>query len=110
MTARQAPVPDDYRASRDRLLGLMSGAWVSVVIHLGLRLGLYRALKDTGPASSDELAEHTGLHERWLREWLRGQATAGVINYREDRRFELSPAPRVSSPTRTASRLWAPTS
>jgi 2-polyprenyl-3-methyl-5-hydroxy-6-metoxy-1,4-benzoquinol methylase len=92
MTTRQAPVPDDFRASRDRLLGLMSGAWVSIVILLGLRLGLYRALKDTGPASSDELAQHTGLHERWLREWLRGQAAAGVIYYRGDGRFELSPA------------------
>jgi 2-polyprenyl-3-methyl-5-hydroxy-6-metoxy-1,4-benzoquinol methylase len=92
MTTRQAPVPDDYRASRDRLLGLMAGAHVSILILLGLRLGLYRALKDTAPASSDELAQHTGLHERWLREWLRGQAAAGVIHYLGDNRFELSPA------------------
>jgi len=92
MTTRQAPVPDDFRASVDRLLGVMAGAWVSIVTLLGLRLGLYRALKDTGPASSDELAQHTGLHERWLREWLRGQAAAGVLHYLGDSRFELSPA------------------
>ena len=90
MTTRQAPAPDDFRASVDRLLGLMVGAYVSIMILVGLRLGLYRALKDTGPASSGELANHTGLHERWLREWLHGQAAAGVINYRGDGRFELS--------------------
>ncbi len=70
----------------------MVGAHVSIMILVGLRLGLYRALKDTGPATSDELASHTGLHERWLREWLRGQAAAGVVYYRDDYRFELSPA------------------
>jgi 2-polyprenyl-3-methyl-5-hydroxy-6-metoxy-1,4-benzoquinol methylase len=74
----------------ERLLGLMVGAHVSMMILVGLRLGLYRALKDTGPATSDELASHTGLHERWVREWLHGQAAAGVINYRGDGRFELS--------------------
>ncbi len=92
MTTGQAPVPDERRASIERLVGLMVGAHVSIMILVGLRLGLYRALKDTGPATSDELAGHTGLHERWLREWLRGQAAAGVVYYRDDYRFELSPA------------------
>jgi len=92
MTTGQAPVPDEGRASVERLVGLMVGAHVSIMILVGLRLGLYRALKDTGPATSDELASHTGLHERWLREWLQGQAAAGVIYYRNNGRFELSPA------------------
>jgi len=90
MTTGQAPVPDEGRASLERLLGLMVGAHVSIMILVGLRLGLYRALKDTGPATSDELARHAGLHERWVREWLHGQAAAGVIHYRGDGRFELS--------------------
>jgi 2-polyprenyl-3-methyl-5-hydroxy-6-metoxy-1,4-benzoquinol methylase len=59
------------------------------MVCLGLRLGLYRALKDAGPVTSADLAARTGLHERWILEWLRGQATAGVIGYRDDGRFEL---------------------
>ena len=58
--------------------------------HLGDRLGLYRALAEAGPMNSDELAAHTGLHERWLREWLRHQACVQQIEY-EDGRFSLSP-------------------
>ncbi len=61
---------------------------------LGDRLGLYRALADIGPVNSDELAEHTGLHERWLREWLRHQACVGQVDY-GDGRFGLSPEAKI---------------
>ena len=61
---------------------------------LGDRLGLYKALADVGPVNSDELAEHTGLHERWLREWLRHQACVGQLEY-ADGRFGLSPEAKI---------------
>ncbi len=69
----------------------LEGAVVSGMIHLGDRLGLYRALKDAGAIGSDELAQKTGLNERWVREWLRGQAAAHLIDYRGDGRFSMSP-------------------
>src|SRR4030095_10055723 len=40
--------------------------------------------------TSEALAQKTGLHERWVREWLRGQAAAGIIDYVGGERFELS--------------------
>jgi SAM-dependent methyltransferase len=47
---------------------------------LGDRLGLYGAL--AGEAlSTTELAEKTGTAERYVREWLRGQAAAGYVTY-----------------------------
>ena len=61
---------------------------------LGDRLGLYRALADIGPVNSDGLATHTGLHERWLREWLRHQACVGQVEYAEGR-FGLSPEAKI---------------
>ncbi len=74
----------------EHVFGLLGGAVVSGMIYLGDRLGLYRALADAGEVSSEELAQKTGLHERWLREWLRGQAAARVIDYVGDGRFALS--------------------
>ena len=60
--------------------------------HVGDKLGLYRQLRDNGPVTSVEFAEATGLHERWLREWLRHQACVGQIDYSaEDDSFSLSP-------------------
>ncbi|MBW2415770.1 MAG: methyltransferase domain-containing protein, partial [Deltaproteobacteria bacterium] len=67
------------------------GEMVSLMIHLGDRLGLYRALAGAGPLSAADLAQRTGLKERWLLEWLRGQAAARLLDYHEDGDcFELS--------------------
>lgn len=71
------------------VFGFMQGAVVSGMIYLGDRLGLYRAMQGAGPITSEELATKTGLHERWVREWLRGQGAAELVNYRGDGRFEL---------------------
>ena len=54
-----------------RVWSYKQGEMVSLLIHLGDRLGLYRALDGAGPVSAREFAERTGLHERWLLEWLR---------------------------------------
>jgi 2-polyprenyl-3-methyl-5-hydroxy-6-metoxy-1,4-benzoquinol methylase len=66
------------------------GEMVSLLIHLGDRLGLYRSLEGAGPVTADELAEKTGLHARWLREWLRGNAAAELLASDDGERFELT--------------------
>ena len=62
-------------------------------IVIGDRLGLYRALAEAGPLTSAELADYTSTAERYVREWLRGQAAGGQVSYRaETDRFWLTPA------------------
>lgn len=72
------------------VFSLLSGAVVSGMIYLGDRLGLYQALSQGGPQTSEELAASTGLSERWVREWLYNQAAARLLTYHPDGRFELS--------------------
>jgi len=48
---------------------------------IGDQLGLYRALADGGPATSAELAERAHVSERYTREWLINQASAGYLAY-----------------------------
>jgi 2-polyprenyl-3-methyl-5-hydroxy-6-metoxy-1,4-benzoquinol methylase len=67
------------------------GEVVSVMIHLGDRLGLYRAMAGRGPMTAGELAGATGLHQRWLLEWLRSQAAALLLATTDGDRFELTP-------------------
>lgn len=91
-TPSAAPDPEALKEKTKIIGSLAIGAHVSAVVCLGLRLGLYRALAHAGPLTSDALAQRTGLHERWVREWLYGQAAADIIEYRGEGRFELSAA------------------
>jgi 2-polyprenyl-3-methyl-5-hydroxy-6-metoxy-1,4-benzoquinol methylase len=82
---------------RDRLSAFAQRVWaykqgevVSLMIHLGDRLGLYRAMAGAGPVTAAGLAAATGLQERWLLEWLRGQGAAGLIDTADGEIFELS--------------------
>ena len=52
---------------------------------LGERLGLYRALAQ-GPSDARALAAATGTDERYVEEWLRGQAAGGYVEYDADHR------------------------
>jgi SAM-dependent methyltransferase len=72
---------DKLKALAGRMVGDIGAAISAVLVHLGDRLGLYRALADGGPQTSEALAKRTGLAERYLREWLAAQAAAGYIGY-----------------------------
>ena len=58
------------------------GATVNAgLIVIGDRLGLYKAMADGRPVTSQELAEKTGTAERYVREWLNAQAAGGFVTY-----------------------------
>lgn len=86
-------------ADLDRLYAFALRVWsykqgevVSTLIHLGDRLGLYRALQGAGQLTAAQLAQRTGLQERWLLEWLRGNAAAGLLTAGDTgEQFELTP-------------------
>jgi SAM-dependent methyltransferase len=73
------PVPDPVEALADRLFAAGVQAADLFTVHLGVQLGLYRALDEHGPQDSAGLAARTGLAERYVREWLQGQATTGLL-------------------------------
>ena len=59
----------------------IAAGYLGVMVSLGTRLGLYRALAGAGPLTSHELAERTGTVERYVRDWLSAQAVAGYLTY-----------------------------
>ena len=61
------------------------------LMYLGDKLGLYRAMAGAGPITSQELADRTDTHERYVREWLNNQAAGGIVEYHAaDGTYELS--------------------
>lgn len=85
---------DRLRMFTFQVFSKLEGAFTAGMIHLGDRLGLYRAMaRADGPVTSQELADHVELQERWVREWLSNQAAAKLIEHESDGdvdRFSLS--------------------
>lgn len=82
--------PDELKMFSFQVWSYKQGEMVSAMIHLGDRLGLYRAMVDQGPMTSTALAEATGTHERFVREWLLGQAAARLLTRHDDTTFEMT--------------------
>lgn len=81
MTTATTNFSDTKRdAMAERLLRASIGLFDIFGAYLGDRLGLYRALRTGGPATSRELAERAKCHERYVREWLEQQAVGGVLD------------------------------
>jgi hypothetical protein len=75
-----------------KMLGDMGAAVSGALVIIGDRLGLYRALAETGPTTSDGLAKAAGVAERYVREWLSAQAASDYVSYdRAAKLFYLSP-------------------
>jgi 2-polyprenyl-3-methyl-5-hydroxy-6-metoxy-1,4-benzoquinol methylase len=68
----------------------MGAAISGLLLHIGDRLGLYKAMAGAGPITSATLAQRTGTTERYVREWLGNQAAGGYVVYTPaDNTYEL---------------------
>lgn len=84
----------------ERLFSAGLGAHELLCVHLGHRLGLYRALAERGPLTPTQLAAVAGIGVRYAREWLEQQAVAGLLHVAvadevPDERTYLLPEPYV---------------
>jgi ubiquinone/menaquinone biosynthesis C-methylase UbiE len=69
----------------------LAATMAGVMTNLGHKLGLYRAMAESGPINSFELARRTGTNERSVREWLNGQVAGGYVLFDPDTNQYLLP-------------------
>jgi 2-polyprenyl-3-methyl-5-hydroxy-6-metoxy-1,4-benzoquinol methylase len=74
----------DHDIAHGLVWGSIGGAMNAAMMYIGDKLELYKTLREMcgEPGSSVtaiDLAEKTGFHQRWLREWLAQQAAMGVL-------------------------------
>jgi SAM-dependent methyltransferase len=75
-----------------RAIGDISAGYGGVMISLGNKLGLYKAMAGAGPQSSREVAARAGCAERYVREWLGSQVAGGYVDYHAGSdTYELTP-------------------
>jgi len=80
----------------DHLFSSVLGTLDVLTVHIGDQFGIYDLLHRAGPLSAGEVAERSGMHERYAREWLEQQTVAGLIDVDDpalpagDRRYSLS--------------------
>src|ERR1700740_3064949 len=70
----------------------LASAMNTPLIYIGDQLGIFKAMADGKPVNSEELAQKTGLTERYLREWMKAMIAAEYLSYDPDTgRTSLSP-------------------
>lgn len=80
----------------DHLFTSVLGTLDVLTVHIGDQFGLYGLLHRSGPLGVDEVAQRSGMHPRYAREWLEQQTVAGLIDVddpaldAETRRYSLS--------------------
>ncbi|BBL59279.1 class I SAM-dependent methyltransferase [Methylomonas koyamae] len=79
-----------------KVINDVAGSLGLLMAYIGDKLDLYSALLEISPATSQQLADNTGMDERYLREWLSANAAAGYINYdAASGRFSMTPEQAV---------------
>jgi 2-polyprenyl-3-methyl-5-hydroxy-6-metoxy-1,4-benzoquinol methylase len=83
-----------------RMLATVNGAMLGLAIGVGQRTGLYDVLAELEPSTSEQIAAHAGLQERYVREWLAGQLAGGIVEHdREAGTWWLPPEHALSLTT-----------
>ncbi|MFM9888050.1 MAG: class I SAM-dependent methyltransferase [Burkholderiales bacterium] len=84
--------PATVEAFAMRAVGDIAASYSGLMVSLGSKLGLYKALAGAGPSSAKEVAARAGCAERYVREWLNAQAAGGYLTYHAaSDTYELSP-------------------
>jgi 2-polyprenyl-3-methyl-5-hydroxy-6-metoxy-1,4-benzoquinol methylase len=88
-------VPPDRKkaATLAKQVGIDFGAALTAALaYIGDRLGIFRAMADGTAFTTNQLAQRTGLNERYLREWTATMAAAGYLDYLPgDATFRMNP-------------------
>jgi ubiquinone/menaquinone biosynthesis C-methylase UbiE len=89
------PTKEDMQQRIEQFAGQvvtdLAAAMAGVMTNLGHKLGLYRAMAESGIINSHELARRTATNERSVREWLNGQVAGGYMLFDTNTKQYLLP-------------------
>lgn len=74
---------DPKKAERfaERFMGTLNAGAICLMTSIGHRTGLFDAMAEMAPATSDGIAQKARLDERYVREWLGAMVTGQIVDY-----------------------------
>ena len=90
------------QAFAEQALGIVNSGFLSLMLSVGHRTGLFDTLATLPPSTSDQIAAAAGLNERYVREWLGAMVTGRIVEYDPATHTYRLPAEHAASLTRAA--------
>jgi 2-polyprenyl-3-methyl-5-hydroxy-6-metoxy-1,4-benzoquinol methylase len=94
--------PTRTQAFAEQALGIVNSGFLSLMLSVGHRTGLFDTLATLPPSTSDQIAKAAGLNERYVREWLGAMVTGRIVEYDPAARTYSLPREHAASLTRAA--------
>jgi 2-polyprenyl-3-methyl-5-hydroxy-6-metoxy-1,4-benzoquinol methylase len=85
-----------------RMLEALNRSFLTLGVSIGHRTGLFDVMAALPPATSVQIAEAAGLHERYVREWLGLMVVGGIVHYDPATQTFRLPAAHAGVLTRSA--------
>lgn len=90
-------------AFAERMLDILNSGAIAIMTSIGHRTGLFDTMAQMPPASSRDIAQASGLNERYVREWLGAMVTGRFVTYLPDQDTYVLPPEHAACLTRNAS-------
>src|SRR5437867_3544339 len=85
-----------------QMVGILNGGLLAFMTSIGHRTGLFDKMATLPPSTSQQIADATGLNERYVREWLGGMVTGRIVEYDPAGKTYRLPPEHAVSVTRAA--------
>ena len=89
-------------AFAEQMLGVLNDAMLALMTSIGHQTGLFDAMADLPPSTSEEIASGAKLQERYVREWLGAMVVGGIVTYDPFRKTYRLPPEHAACLTRAA--------
>jgi SAM-dependent methyltransferase len=93
---------DRTQAFAGQALAIVNGGFLSLMLSIGHRTGLFDTLATMTPSTSEQIATAAGLSERYVREWLGAMVTGRIMDYDPANRTYWLPREHAAVLTRAA--------
>lgn len=93
---------DKKEAFAGKMLNFLNGAGLTLMISIGHQTGLFDAMSNLPPSTTEQIAQALELNERYVREWLGSMVTGKIIEYTPAEKTYWFPPEHAAFLTRAA--------